>query len=311
MAGLRLFVSVAVVWCWLSQAVQAGEVTIHTRSGGNITGELIEYLENKQTVVQLGAGRKVNVAANDVDTLTIGSGRPEVCQLRATALLKQGGTLVGKLVEYMSHRYVRISIGVGEPMRVEAADLESMTFEGGTGPGCVAASPKTSRSRSSSAASQKAAENSSLDEAAQDADARSKRLSLTLDPASRAAAIQSLMVERADWVARDTGIVVPLLFTLGGAIIAGAGAGLLVAAGHNDAPYPPGVATLAVGGAALATGLVFWSIRTSDRRQRNELQRIDGQLRALGVQASLVPWVVPRGRMRADVSAGLSLILPL
>jgi hypothetical protein len=61
-------------------------------------------------------------------------------------------------------------------------------------------------------------------------------------------------------------------------------------------------------GGAIGAGLGIASLffRTSYRRQRLELDRVDRELRALGVQARLSPWISPRISATSGMSAGLT-----
>jgi hypothetical protein len=137
----------------------------------------------------------------------------------------------------------------------------------------------------------------------------SENQAVPLSESMKATVVQSLMTERADWESRYTGLAAPVLFTVAGVIALGVGAGLIVGynnSGWDDCPNGSGygcehepkdrglqtgaIGTLIGGGVALSTGFVLWLLRTSDGHQQRELERIDGRLKNLGVQASLAPF---------------------
>jgi hypothetical protein len=134
--------------------------------------------------------------------------------------------------------------------------------------------------------------------------------------AARGAYVQNLMFQRQAWLQRPVGLGLPItLFSVGiGAIVVGG----IVAGAFNDCDeleydgscrgtnggLVSGV-LLEIGGAVLAsvgTGLFISRLIRRGRRGR-ELRRIESELQAFGVTASLQPWV---HRSASVVSGGLN-----
>jgi hypothetical protein len=140
--------------------------------------------------------------------------------------------------------------------------------------------------------------------------------------ASRAVAMQVLLAERAYWTSRYTNSAAPMLATVLGVAGLVAGAGLLsayagseterctrmefVPVGNFDGYYTcaggyvkewkegykiGAITSLAVGGVSLVTGIVLWSVRTSVSTQRENLQRIDDQLKLTEASVRVQPWM--------------------
>jgi hypothetical protein len=75
----------------------------------------------------------------------------------------------------------------------------------------------------------------------------------------------------------------------------------------NVHPYTAiGAATVVVGGLSFLSGIGLLLHRTSDGHHAAELKRIDEQLRSLGVQTQVVPWVSTSAR---GSSAGVRALL--
>jgi len=122
--------------------------------------------------------------------------------------------------------------------------------------------------------------------------------------------VQSLLKEKQDWQHRRTGVVVPIIFTALGVAAIGSSIGL-AAGGTNEYDGTPffvaSAITAAVGTPLLITGIVLFATRTSGSHQRQELDRINMQLNALGYTASLIPWFTPRTSQLSGASGGLRL----
>jgi hypothetical protein len=124
------------------------------------------------------------------------------------------------------------------------------------------------------------------------------------------------LAERLAWQSRYTGLATPtLLIVLGAGAIAG-GIGLTVVEDDlsgcpnngssrdnnnwsrcNVHPFSEiGAATVIVGGLSFLAGFALLLHRTSESHQRAELNRIDEQLRGLGVSTEVVPWVSASAR---------------
>jgi hypothetical protein len=140
-----------------------------------------------------------------------------------------------------------------------------------------------------------------------------------LSEATRSVAMQALLAERADWTSRYIDVVVPTVATVLGGVGLAVGAGLLVAYedsekerctrfehGVADGSYNcaggyvkerkegykiGAIASLAIGGASLVTGIVLWGIRTSETTQRENLKRIDDQLKLTDASLEVQPWM--------------------
>ncbi|MDB4986435.1 MAG: hypothetical protein JWN04_1613 [Myxococcaceae bacterium] len=132
--------------------------------------------------------------------------------------------------------------------------------------------------------------------------------------AARNAYVQNLMFQRQTWLARPVGLGVPITLIAVGAGVAIVGFAVAGSVGSCDPYYDScnrntgaelaGV-LIGVGGsvmAAVGTGLLIGRIVRRARRGR-ELRRIDSELRAYGVTASLAPWM---SRSGASASAGLT-----
>lgn len=134
--------------------------------------------------------------------------------------------------------------------------------------------------------------------------------------AGRDAYVQSLLYQRQMWLQRPVGLAVPITLIAVGAglaIVGFAVAGSLDDCNNSD-PYDScsgsdgGVLTgvlVGIGGTVLAsvgTGILIGRVIRRARRGR-ELRRIDSELNAFGVSASLAPWM---NRTASASSGGLT-----
>ena len=134
--------------------------------------------------------------------------------------------------------------------------------------------------------------------------------------AGRNAYVQNLLFQRQMWLQRPVGLVTPITLIAVGAGVAIVGATLastLDTCDHTDvytscSGSNGGVLAgvlMAVGGSVLATvgtGILIGRIVRRARRGR-ELRRIDSELNAFGVTASVAPWM---NRSASASSGGLS-----
>jgi len=145
-----------------------------------------------------------------------------------------------------------------------------------------------------------------------------------MSEAVKAAAVQSLLNERAGWVGANTSLVAPLVFT-GLAVVGVVALGPIFLAGYHgskrdgyvdgtwqynaiydDWMKPAYIVSFIAGATFAITATVLWLIRTSESRQKSELERIDNQLKILGVPVAVNPWLTPR-TLIAGTSGGLRL----
>jgi len=118
----------------------------------------------------------------------------------------------------------------------------------------------------------------------------------------KAAAVHQLLAERAFWNARDTSALLPVTFTSLTVIAFGSALALAVDAANNrshDGSKTAGIGCAVGGAISLLTSIYLWSARTSPDRRTDELRRIDGELGAMGFQATLLPWIAPIDRLQA------------
>lgn len=73
---------------------------------------------------------------------------------------------------------------------------------------------------------------------------------------------------------------------------------------HADQMVRVGAGFAATGVLLFVSGVVLTSLRTSKRKQRREMQRIDNELRSLVSRASAEPWFGVRGRGAARGLSG-------
>jgi hypothetical protein len=232
----------------------------------------------------------------------------------ATVRLKKGGKVSGELVEYVPGDHVTLGLPGGKISRIPASDLKSVQIGA---PSARAEEPTRLKP---------APAKNEPDGPQAVPVSRHTAPPVHITDGAQVAVIQGLMAERADWQSRDTGLAVPIIFTIAGAGLIGLGVGL-----HSLYEHPGGysssdgweeyskdstfnvlsIVSLISGAVTLTAAGVFWALRTSDSRQEQELQRIDNQLMLYGVHASVSPWFVPPTTQGAGASGGMTFTLKL
>ena len=212
-----------------------------------------------------------------------------------TVQLKSGEELTGRLVD-VAVDHVTVDFGRGQPTRFARASVANLKRDV-----VVAASDEHAGG-------------------GVDRDPARQPLTDTM----RAATVSSLMVERANWAGRYTDTVGPVAATLLGVVGLAVGAGLMAKyadsakerctgftyMGEHSYTNPGSyvctggyvvdkdeglkvgaIASLAVGGLSLVTGIVLWSVRTPEGKRQENLNRIDDQLKLAGAGVTLRPWL--------------------
>lgn len=213
--------------------------------------------------------------------------------------LKGGGEAAGELKEYVPGDHLTIDLGDGKLLRVAAASAISVQIS----PAGSAAQEKTPPEQTGSAS--------------------------TVDSSVlRTVKMNALLSERQYWLGRYTGLGAPIALSVvaAGSFVA---SGILIAAYHRNeldhenciaagidrfggcnenvsTPRKTGIAMAVIGSAALVGAATLFALRTSERRQKQELHRIDSELRTLGSLASIAPWFAHGASTASGVSAGLT-----
>jgi hypothetical protein len=160
------------------------------------------------------------------------------------------------------------------------------------------------------------------------ADAAGRERSVPVDAnIEQSARLNALLSERQYWQHRYTGLAVPVTMTAIGVASLVASAVFIAAWRRNETdhegcldwqlyhpeycdenvtgPRRAGLG-LAISGAVLVVGAAaFFALRTSERRQKRELERIDRELRTRSARTSIVPWFAVNGSSTFGLSAAL------
>jgi hypothetical protein len=327
MVIIKRIVWLLLLWGFGVCAAKAQDVVVYPRKGEMLTGELVEYSKGNYAVIKFGKDSQTKrFAASETESLLVTGARPSSCQLQATARLTSGAVLSGVLVDYALYKHASISLGEGEPTRLQSAQIKSVELAGGFGPRCenaasahgtpaqaleTATETRRSERQDTHAPASVSAPITIVDPAAQTGGLT--RLDLSMSENVRAAAVQQLLAERADWVSANTSTALPVAFTTLTVVLFACSTGFAVDAANNnshDGSKWAAVGTAIGGGTFLLTSIVLWATRTSQSRQEQEVRRIDEQLRTLGFRFSIRPWASP-GLAQADANAGMVLTLRL
>jgi hypothetical protein len=292
--------------------VNAEDVNITFKSGGTLTGSLLEFITGHHVTVGLGAGKTLQIRMRDITAIEIDEGGGPPCSIQVDIDMKGGGEVSGPVLEYVLRDHVLIALGTG-PYRLNANEVQFVRIKGGYSPNCAgritAASQALPRDQ----------------QVPLPAEQPSAHINPSTSEAVRAATVQGLMAERADWRSRSTSIAAPLVTTSIAVVALGvgfifqvlyqnSGSAICGTSGCKFNPKDTGlntgsIAALIGGGALLGTSMVLWLVRTSESEQQEELQRIDERLRFLGVQASLAPWLLLPAKQSGGSSGGVRLSL--
>lgn len=187
-----------------------------------------------------------------------------------TVQLKDGKAFSGELLESVPGSHVLIETGRGTSVRVSAAEILEVQVTGWKG-------PATQPSEGSSAESTVPASMAPSGAA----------------PSRNAAAVESLLLERRAWETRSTAQAGPAVLTVLGLVSTLAGALLITGEDSSRQAVRNGAIVLLTAGPVVTVAGFTWSYRRSKYRKLRALQRIDHQLRTLGVQARLLPSFSP------------------
>ena len=293
--------------------IHAQDVVIYPRKGDMLTGELVEYIKDNFAVINVGKdSQTVRVGAAEIESLVVKGSPPGSCQLQATARLTSGAALSGVLTDYVLYKHASISLGEGESTRLQSAQIKSVELAGGFGSRCEsAAAAHLTATRASAGSSERREPQADAKVSTSVAD--NARPDLPMSENVRAAAVQQLLAERADWTSANTSVALPVAFTVLTVVLFACSTGFAVDAANkktHDGSKWAAVGTAIGGGTFLLTSIVLWATGTSESRQEQEVHRIDQQLRTLGFRFSVVPWASP-GFAQTGANAGMTMTLRL